>query len=81
MSSVEKSVCKGDWMKEPVEFKSKLESIMSAEELLFDATPAFGIYREFLSHATAHPDVPRIMHEYVIVARKQAGDVNETDGA
>jgi len=38
-----------------VEFKSKLEEILSAEELLFDATPGFGPYKKFLEHAIAHP--------------------------
>ena len=37
------------------EFHSKLESLMSAEELLFDATAGFGKYKRFLSHAIAHP--------------------------
>jgi len=28
-----------------------------------------------------YPDAPRIMHEYVIIARKQVGGVNEAGGA
>jgi len=75
MSSVERSVCKGDWMKEPVEFKSKLESIMPAEELLFDVTPAFGIYREFLSHAVAHPaKMNTRMLEFLVKTWTKPGD-------
>ena len=36
-------------------FMSKLEEIMPAEELIFEPTPAFGKYKEFLKHAVAHP--------------------------
>jgi len=38
-----------------MEFKSKLEEIMPAKELLFDPTPSFGKYKPFLEHAIAHP--------------------------
>ena len=38
-----------------MEFKSKLEEIMPAEELLFEPTPAFGKYKTFLEHAVTHP--------------------------
>lgn len=37
------------------EFVSELEKIMPAEELDFDPTPGFGVYRRFLSHAVSHP--------------------------
>jgi DNA modification methylase len=36
-------------------FRSKLEDIMPAEELLFDPTPGFGYYAPWLKHAVAHP--------------------------
>jgi hypothetical protein len=42
-------------MKEPVEFKSKLESIIEAVELDFPPTPGFGQYKLFLEHAVSHP--------------------------
>ena len=39
-----------------MEFHSKLESLMPAEELMFDPTPGFGsFYKKYLSHAIAHP--------------------------
>jgi hypothetical protein len=36
---------------------------MPAEELLFQPTPAFGNYIKY-------PDVPKIAHEYVLIAGK-----------
>jgi len=36
-------------------FRSKLEDILEAEELLFDPTPGFGRYKPFLESAIAHP--------------------------
>ncbi len=41
-------------MSQPI-FKSKLEELMPAEELLFEPTPAFGKYKHFLEHAISHP--------------------------
>jgi len=38
-----------------VEFRSKLEDLMPAEELIFEPTPGFGPYKRFLEHAIAHP--------------------------
>jgi DNA modification methylase len=38
-----------------VEFRSKLEDLMVAEELDFEPTPGFGKYRRFLEHAVPHP--------------------------
>jgi len=38
-----------------VEFRSKLEDLMLAEELNFEPTPGFGKYRKFLEHAVSHP--------------------------
>ena len=38
-----------------MEFRSKLEDLMVAEELLFNATPGFGPYKRFLEDAIAHP--------------------------
>jgi DNA modification methylase len=38
-----------------VEFRSKLEDLMVAEELDFEPTPGFGKYRKFLEHAVPHP--------------------------
>ena len=40
-----------------MEFKSKLEDILPAEELAFDPTPGFGAYKKFLEHAIAHPAI------------------------
>lgn len=37
------------------EFRSHLENLMLAEELLFDATLGYGTYKVFLEHAMAHP--------------------------
>ncbi|MEM3760152.1 MAG: DNA methyltransferase [Candidatus Bathyarchaeia archaeon] len=38
------------------EFRSKLEDLMPAEELLFQPTPGFGpFYEPYLDHAKAHP--------------------------
>jgi len=38
------------------EFHSKLEDLMTTEELFFDSTPGFGsFYKKYLSHAIAHP--------------------------
>jgi len=37
------------------EFRSQLENIIKAEELLFHPTPGFGRYSKFLSHAIPHP--------------------------
>ena len=42
-------------MEKEKEFKSQLEEILPAKELLFDPTPGFGDYRKFLEHAIAHP--------------------------
>ncbi|MEM0381455.1 MAG: DNA methyltransferase [Nitrososphaerota archaeon] len=42
-------------LKHAKEFVSAVEKIMSAEELNFKPTPAFGKYRRFLEHAVAHP--------------------------
>ncbi|MEM2294156.1 MAG: DNA methyltransferase [Thermoproteota archaeon] len=42
-------------LKHAKEFVSAVEKIMSAEELFFKPTPAFGKYRRFLEHAVAHP--------------------------
>jgi len=39
------------------EFRSKLEDLMSAEELKFEPTPGFGKYKPFLQHAIAHPAI------------------------
>ena len=38
-----------------MEFRSKLEDLMPAEELIFEPTPGFGPYKRFLEHAIAHP--------------------------
>ena len=38
------------------EFKSKIEELAPTEELVFDATPGFGKYREFMgSESVKHP--------------------------
>ena len=36
-------------------FRSRLEDIVPAEELLFEPTPGFGYYAPWLKHAVAHP--------------------------
>jgi DNA modification methylase len=38
-----------------MEFRSKLEDLMVAEELDFEPTPGFGKYRRFLEHTIPHP--------------------------
>jgi DNA modification methylase len=38
-----------------LEFISKLEEILPAEELLFEPTQGFGPYKPFLEHAISHP--------------------------
>ena len=58
------------------EFKSKLEEIMPAEELLFESTPAFGHYKKFLGHAVAHPaKMNTKLLEFLIKNFTKEGDV------
>jgi len=47
-----------------VEFKSKLEEIIPAKELLFDPTPSFGKYRKFLGHAVCFDEETEILTEH-----------------
>jgi len=57
-------------------FKSKLEELMPAEELLFDPTPAFGEYKKFLEHAIAHPaKMNTKLLEFLIKKFTSEGDV------
>ena len=58
------------------EFKSKVEEIIPAEELLFDPTPGFGEYREFLEHAVAHPaKMNTKLLEFLVKKFTKRGDV------
>jgi hypothetical protein len=43
-------------------FKSQLEQLMPAEELLFDPTPGFGKYKPYMEQAIAHPANLYIFH-------------------
>jgi len=60
-----------------IEFRSQLEDLMPAEELLFDATPGFGsVYKKFLSHAIAHPaKMNTRLTEFLIEKFTEEGDV------
>ncbi len=59
-----------------IEWRSKLEELMPAEELLFDPTPAFGKYRMFLEHAIAHPAKANTnLLEFLIKRYTKEGDV------
>jgi DNA modification methylase len=58
------------------EFRSQLEQIMSAEELFFEPTPAFGRYKPFLEHAIAHPAKANTkLLEFLVKAFTKPGDV------
>jgi len=58
------------------EFRSKLEDLMPAEELLFEPTPAFGRYKQFLEHAIAHPAKANTkLLEFLVKAFTKPGDV------
>jgi len=59
-----------------LEFRSKLEDLMVAEELLFEPTPAFGEYKPFLEHAVAHPAKANTrLLEFLVERFTKAGDV------
>jgi predicted RNA methylase len=59
-----------------VEFRSRLEDIMAAEELLFDPTPGFGDYKPFLDHAVAHPAKANTkLLEFLILNFTDEGDI------
>jgi len=58
------------------EFRSRLEDLVPAEELLFPPTPAFGRYRPFLEHAVAHPAKANTrLLEFLIEKYTRPGDV------
>ena len=59
-----------------MEFRSKLEDLMVAEELLFNATPGFGPYKRFLEDAIAHPaKMNTKLLKFLIKNFTQQGDV------
>jgi len=63
-------------MKTSDEFKSQLENIMPAKELLYEPTPAFGRYKPFLEHAIAHPAKANTkLLEFLIKTFTKEGDV------
>jgi len=56
-------------------FKSKLEEIMPAEELLFPPTPGFGPYKSYLEHAVPHPaKMNTLLLEWLVRAFSEPGD-------
>jgi len=59
-----------------VEFRSRLEDVMAAEELLFDPTPGFGDYKPYLDHALAHPAKANTrLLEFLILSFTNEGDI------
>jgi intein/homing endonuclease len=57
-------------------FRSKLEEIMPAVELVFPPTPAFGDYRPYLDHAVSHPAKANTkLLEFLILKYTEEGDV------
>lgn len=57
-------------------FVSRLESVLPAEELRFRATPGFGRYKRFLSHAIAHPaKMNTRLTKFLIAKFTRKGDV------
>ena len=59
------------------EFRSQLEHLIQAEELLFDPTPGFGsVYKKFLSQAIAHPaKMNTKLTEFLIKKFTEEGDI------
>ena len=63
-------------MEDRNEFKSRLEEIIPAEELLFEPTPAFGDYKQYLEHAVAHPAKANTkLLEFLILNFTNEGDI------
>jgi len=59
-----------------MEFVSKLEEIMPAEELNFEPAPAFGIYKRYLDHAVTHPAKTNTeLLKFLILKYTKEGDV------
>lgn len=59
-----------------VEFCSQLEKLMPAEELRFEATPGFGVYKRYLTHAIGHPaKMNTTLLEFMIKTFTQPGEV------
>jgi DNA modification methylase len=57
-------------------FRSKLEDLMPAVELVFPPTPAFGDYRPYLEHAVGHPAKANTkLLEFLILKYTNEGDV------
>ena len=57
-------------------FRSKLEDLMPAVELVFPPTPAFGDYRPYLEHAISHPAKANVkLLEFLILKYTKEGDV------
>ena len=57
-------------------FKSQLEELMVAEELLFDSTPGFGRYRPYMEQALPHPAKMNVrLLEFLIKSHTKEGDV------
>jgi hypothetical protein len=55
-------------------FRSRLEDIVPAEELLFEPTPGFGYYAPWLKHAVAHPaKMNTWLLEYLVRAFTEPG--------
>jgi len=52
-----RGVLEGKLEQKSNEFRSRLEEILTAEELRFKPTPGFGRYKPFLEHAIAHPAI------------------------
>jgi predicted RNA methylase len=56
-------------------FRSKLEDLMPAVELVFPPTPAFGDYRPYLEHAVEHPAKANVfLLEFLILKYTEEGD-------
>jgi predicted RNA methylase len=56
-------------------FRSKLEDLMTAVELDFPPTPAFGDYRPYLDHAVSHPAKANTkLLEFLILKYTKEGD-------
>lgn len=71
------TVFRGEGYMAPEEFRSRLEEIMPAEELLFDPTPAFGKYKAIMpEEAVQHPaKFNTNLVEFLIKKYTKHGDV------
>jgi DNA modification methylase len=58
------------------EFRSRLEEVMAAEELVFPPTLGFGDYKPYLDHALAHPAKANTkLLEFLILNFTNEGDI------